>query len=509
MTEDGHGGVLLAWTDPRDNATNSNDIYVQRINGSGEPVWTLNGVAVAANPGSELQPSIVAVSMDRAAVVWRFTGTGTDLAMNFLNLANGSKVLVSDVVVNAEANNQTNQQVAADGSGGVIVVWTDGRVTNATSGIVAQRINQEGAKMWLETGAMVRTPGGTNTTAPQLVADGTGGAVFAWSDSRNGPTNADIYAQYFNENGESQWGTAGIGLQVTGASGLQTNPSIIRSGANYIIGWSDQQNGGAGNTDVYAQAYNAGGTALWNGGQPFAVVDIADQQPLANTAPTMVADGSGGAIFIWDDRRFTSTNTDIYAQYVTAAGAKQWAENGAAVATREGSNQNTAMAVASSDNGIIVAWRDSRTNANAEIFASRLQRDGLLPVNILELGAQAIGKQVEVRWTSANERALQRFEVERSADGMVFEMAGTVAARNAPGTHQYRFDDLRPISGQSFYRIRSIDTDGKTAFSNVARVSIVFAAEGNLHIYPNPAVATANLQLNDVPAGSYSIRMID
>ncbi|HTP79121.1 MAG TPA: hypothetical protein VMM57_01815, partial [Bacteroidota bacterium] len=44
-------------------------------------------------------------------------------------------------------------------------------------------------------------------------------------------------------------------------------------------------------------------------------------------SPTIVSDGSGGAIITWEDHR-NGTDNDIYAQRINAAGTPQWTSNG-------------------------------------------------------------------------------------------------------------------------------------------------------------------------------------
>jgi hypothetical protein len=508
MVEDGQGGVVITWTDARNTATNNNDVYAQRINALGAPLWAENGVAIIETAVNESVPAITLISGLEVAIVWRFVGVSTDLAFNYIALSNGSKSLASDIVITAEANNQTNQQAVSDGNGGLIVLWGDGRVSNGTSGVVAQRYNAGGIRLWAEGGAFVRAPGGTNTTGPQMVGDGTGGAVFVWSDSRNGPTNSDIYAQRLNSGGDAEWGAEA--KQVTSATGQQLNPVIIKSGDNFIMGWNDQQNGGTANTDLYAQAYNLAGTAQWNAGNPLAVVTEADQQPLLGNSPVLVGDDLGGAIFIWDDRRNTTTNIDVYAQHVSAAGARQWAEAGVPIATRVGSNQRDPMAVAGSGNAVNIAWRDSRSgNSNAELYASQLMRDGTLPVTLLEIGATQQGKMVNVHWTTTGESNLAHYNVERSTDGIEFSETGKVKARNTQGVHQYALLDATPVSGNNFYRVKSINLDGTFKYSEIVKVNMAYLSDKSVHIYPNPVVAGLNLQLNELPAGAYMVRIVD
>src|SRR5690242_11957846 len=45
---DGAGGVIVTWTDLR---SGTNDIYAQRLNAAGVPLWTSNGVPICVTTG--------------------------------------------------------------------------------------------------------------------------------------------------------------------------------------------------------------------------------------------------------------------------------------------------------------------------------------------------------------------------------------------------------------------------------------------------------------------------
>ena len=55
---------------------------------------------------------------------------------------------------------------------------------------------------------------------PEIVSDGSGGAIIVWQDYRSG-SNLDIYAQRVNSSGISQWGVNGI--CICNAVGNQTH----------------------------------------------------------------------------------------------------------------------------------------------------------------------------------------------------------------------------------------------------------------------------------------------
>ena len=53
----------------------------------------------------------------------------------------------------------------------------------------------------------------------------------------------------------------------------------------------------------------------------------------------------------------------------------------------------------------------------------------------------------------------------------MFYSIGNVAARNLTDLQQYQFADGQPLKAQTYYRLRSVDIDGKTKLSKVVKLS--------------------------------------
>ena len=98
------------------------------------------------------------------------------------------------------------------------------------------------------------------------------------------------------------------------------SPTMVSDGfGGAIITWHDKR---SGDYDIYAQRVDASGNVLWTiDGVP--ICTASDYQ----NAPSIVSDGSGGAIITWGDDR-NGGYPDIYAQRVDASGAEQWTKDG-------------------------------------------------------------------------------------------------------------------------------------------------------------------------------------
>ncbi|MGI4870485.1 MAG: beta strand repeat-containing protein [Janthinobacterium lividum] len=135
-----------------------------------------------------------------------------------------------------------------------------------------------------------------------------------------------------------------------------------------------------------------------------------------------------------------------------------------------------------------------------------------LPVELTVFTAQAVqNRDALLSWITATELDNNRFEIERSLDGVSFGQVGSRAGQGTKTTATtYTFTDASigtTATGLVYYRLRQVDTDGTAHYSPVRPVS--FTASASLSVYPNPAAATTQLDLRQLPAGTYQVSLLD
>ena len=94
-----------------------------------------------------------------------------------------------------------------------------------------------------------------------------------------------------------------------------------------------------------------------------------------------------------------------------------------------------------------------------------------LPVNLVAFNAYNNSGNAVVSWTTADEVNVSHYEIQRSDDGMQFYTVGTVAARNLTDLQQYEFTDNKVLNTVTYYRLVSVDIDGRTKLSKVVLVN--------------------------------------
>lgn len=98
---------------------------------------------------------------------------------------------------------------------------------------------------------------------------------------------------------------------------------------------------------------------------------------------------------------------------------------------------------------------------------------GFLPIELIYFKAQAFDKSVALAWQTAQEINFSHFDVERSADGYHFQKIGQVAGHgNTQVAHQYDFEDLSPLAGHNYYRLKQVDFDQTFEYSPIEVVRV-------------------------------------
>ncbi|QQS36376.1 MAG: T9SS type A sorting domain-containing protein [Ignavibacteriales bacterium] len=121
--------------------------------------------------------------------------------------------------------------------------------------------------------------------------------------------------------------------------------------------------------------------------------------------------------------------------------------------------------------------------------------DASVPVELLSFNAAVSGNTVQLNWQTASELNNSGFDVERKLSGEQFEKIGFVLGRGTTSDlTNYSFIDENILGGTVTYRLKQIDFDGTSKYSNEVMVDVIsvfeYALEQN---YPNPFNPVTNI----------------
>jgi hypothetical protein len=365
------------------------DVYAQRLSAQGQRLWGVDGVPVSTAPANQ-GVSGVAVTADGAGgafVAWedarppcctyfaqRLLPSGNRAwGLNDLQVGPTPTVLFGPVAL--------PPQIVVDGAGGVFVAYVDQQRPPAFDQrhIVLQRFNSAGAPQLAGWG---RDLGSHGYREIAMLPDGAGGVYLGWVATPFASSTDDTVDVFrLGPTGDPLWDSHAT---LSSSRGRKRSFVFEADGLGGVIAaWEDSRHSefgscsAAANCDIFAQRVSAAGLTLW-ARDGLAV----ETSPGLQTLPLIGPDDAGGATFVWLDCRAVPqrdaciSGSDIYAQRVDVAGEKRW-PGGAVAVSRAAGNQGEApgvppeqlMALApDQEGGVIVVWPDGRHELCENIY---------------------------------------------------------------------------------------------------------------------------------------------
>ncbi len=389
IVSDGYGGTIIAWID---NRSGNADVYAQRLDADGMPLWAPNGVPVCTDTTEQRDLVMVSDGNHGAYIAWlnaaktdvmgqRIDGDGNRMwaasGIGVINTHHGGWLgdpqvaLASDgdlfvacregyenfgvLWYNADLScyspvgarrfentfdhvleGMAYIRVAADPFGGAILGYADLMAHHDH----ALRVAGDGSTLWTGT---------FNEGAQSVASDGTGGAIVCVAGLSG---TKDIWAQRFDASGQTTWTASGI--PICTAVGAQSIIGLESSGADrFTVVWLDTRSGA---NEIYAQSVDTAGTTFWqaDGVRINGAHGVQERK-------CMAPDGVGGAFIAWSDGA-------LYAQHIASSGALLW--DVGADTLRSGAYSTGRLVLARAEEcGAFAAWNDDR-NGEMDIFAN-------------------------------------------------------------------------------------------------------------------------------------------
>ncbi|MEO8769745.1 MAG: T9SS type A sorting domain-containing protein [Ferruginibacter sp.] len=133
----------------------------------------------------------------------------------------------------------------------------------------------------------------------------------------------------------------------------------------------------------------------------------------------------------------------------------------------------------------------------------------ILPVTFTNISATRNSeKSISVEWKTANETGIDKYEIERSADGRMFtKISMEMPKANNGSSVSYNYPDESPLMQDNFYRIRAISVSGLVQYSAIVKVATKNAGK-SISVYPNPVVGKKMaVSFVNQPAGEYNVQL--
>jgi hypothetical protein len=112
-----------------------------------------------------------------------------------------------------------------------------------------------------------------------------------------------------------------------------------------------------------------------------------------------------------------------------------------------------------------------------------------LPVELTSFKGKVTESGINLEWETASEINNSHFDVERSSNGKTYEAIAIVKGRGTTSVaSNYSFTDKLPQKGLNYYRLKQVDFDNTTSYSNTIAVTWDASETIEIALVPNPCL---------------------
>lgn len=218
---------------------------------------------------------------------------------------------------------------------------------------------------------------------------------------------------------------------------------------------------------------------------------------------------------------YSTDATDLVTGTWTGVSALNFATpNTATVGAQDGNLAANRSALANTVTGLSIPngasfwirWVDTDATSADDGLAvddfSITPSSGALPLSLTSFAVVKERNSSKLIWTTSQETNSQFFVVERASGSSAWQPITKIAAAgNSNNLLTYSYTDASPLNGVNLYRLRMLDKDNKTTFSDTRRVN--FGKDNLYTVYPNPAQDYILLSSDNLVGNSTILQLID
>jgi hypothetical protein len=282
---------------------------------------------------SEVTPRIAPALNGGTWISWFETVASTNYQMRLqlLDVNGRAQLGAAGLLVSNQPQNSfvSTYDLKTDNLGNAILAFQD--IRSGTSQCVVYKISPTGQQLWGANGIPLLDAAATSGLGPSIGITSGNNVVIGWMASGTATTTRGTRAvplMKLSPAGVSLWATP-VAIEAQGRRFSRPSFVAVPGSEDVVVQYVEETGTGLGVSTVYAQRYNASGTAVWA-----APIRVSDKTIGFAAFPEQVPDGSGGYYTLLGSGNPASAALgDMYAQRILADGSQPWGITGTEILT--------------------------------------------------------------------------------------------------------------------------------------------------------------------------------
>jgi len=351
IASDNSGNIIAVWVQ-------GGSIWSSRFDGT---AWG-SAEPIGANAGGGSTPQIAIDNSGNAIAVWQQSGSiWANRFDSSIDLTIAATGWGSAELIEANAGNASDPQIAFDNSGNALAIWQQTDDIFRTS-IFANRFDSSVDLTIAATGwgnaELVEIDDTESAFRPQITFDNSGNAIAVWVQQG---TSDGIWVNHFDGSiGGTGWGSAEL-ISANVAVASAWLPQIaIDSNGNALAVWSNFSASG----NIYANRFDG---SNWGSAE---LIQTVAGNPSSSAPPQIAFDNSGNALAIWQQYN-GSTGDNIWAnRFDGSSGGTGWG-SAELVETDDVNTASDPQIAFDSRGNALAVWVQFDSSNNRSIMAKR------------------------------------------------------------------------------------------------------------------------------------------
>lgn len=355
LDTDLEGYAVLAY---RNNASGNVLIGAQRVSPSGEQMWGPGGVSLGVVGELNASPDVATTSDGGSVIGW-----SSDATIRLAKLDAAGSVLW-EREIGEPGQTLVLSAMHGVGDGRVVLSWVQFEFFLGAKTLHAQMLDADGDEVWAQRAVVFGNGSLQFGNFPEFVPSGDGTTTFAWYDTANA---LQVFAQRLGADGTALFGPDGVAASVAPRERVSPSVTYDQASDTTFVSWIELANN-QGDQGVYAQALDNKGNRLWgDSGVEVSPVDGNE----SGSINTRVLDGD--LVTLWIEGTGGFASDVVNAMRLNSGGGEVWSTQVASDPA-----QRARLVTTNSSAGFLVAAWQIGDFGVADIESHNLNPDGTL-----------------------------------------------------------------------------------------------------------------------------------
>ncbi len=454
------------------------ELFVQRVAPNGQLLWNDTGLQITDSDNEIRSYSLHVDSKGNSLISYlsKEPGFVGDYLLSFKKIsAEGELIRSSDDSFIYKSNNRkSSTAIINDNNNGIFSFWLE----NVSGKSVLKGLHLDSLELSnSERNPITISDPQKNVLSYKVYNYESNDAYVIWQQQGE---EKILYHQLINDDEKISWGI--YGRAVSHSQGSKTNLQACINNKNIFVSWTNKLEN---KQQVYLQRFDQDGERHWL--EDILLTDSAGSQ----FGQRMIIDDKGGIITAWFQKDSDSVYADIHTLLLSVEGVQLWGIGGLGVGTNFNSHKSYLSLLPDNSGGAVFIFKDKRDGSYG-IYGQRIFSTGTFVSQLVGFSADVFEDSVKISWHSANEENVTYYFIERMGQSdsstSQWKLVDSINGSIGEGVQKYNVTDFPEENGTLYYRVTQKNVEGKELNTEVTRVNY-FSAISEIIVaqnIPNP-----------------------